>query len=85
MSSPFAEHMLLQSETIPGPRSMFQEAVREFPIPRTHAPLVGNNFRSQFYIPRGCARVFRSSISSLVGPFLLDWVLLLVLLIPSPT
>jgi hypothetical protein len=55
MSFPFAKRVLLQSGMISAPISAFQEAVREFSVPRTHAPLVGNNFRSQFYIPGTCA------------------------------
>jgi hypothetical protein len=94
MSFPFLECLLLQSGTISALRSIFQEAVREFSVPRTPAPSVGNNFCSQFYIPRSCAWVFRSSNVSprhidtvlvLVGLFLLDRILLLILLIPSLT
>jgi hypothetical protein len=42
----FAERVLLQSGTISAPRSTFQEAVREFSVPRMHAPSVRNDFCS---------------------------------------
>jgi hypothetical protein len=40
MSFPFAKHMLLQSGTISVPRSIFQEAVCEFSVPRLRSGVI---------------------------------------------
>jgi hypothetical protein len=75
---PLDERMALQFSVL---NSAFLEAAREFSVRRTYTPLVRNNFR----MFQNLCMSFPLLDLVLVGPFLLDLVLLLVLLIPFLT